>query len=181
MRYSKKNFQDKLEKTIDHLKAELVKLRTGRANPALLEDLVVDYYGTPTPLKQMASVSTPEPRTLLVQPWDKNSAGDITKALQSADLGLNPSNEGDKIRLTLPPLTEETRRDLVKQVQERGEDAKISVRNLREEVMSDLEEGDSVSEDEVEKGKKEIQEMVNETNQEIESLISGKEKEIMTV
>jgi ribosome recycling factor len=180
MIYSKKNFTSKLGEALDFFKAELAKLRTGRANPALLEDLPVDYYGTKTPLKQMASVTTPEPRAFLVQPWDKGSLQDVVKAIQTSDLGLNPSTEGEKIRILLPPLTEETRLAMVKTVKEKSEEAKIAIRNLREEEIEKL-EAEGLSEDVVEKSKQEIQESVNDYNQQIAAIMADKEKDIMTV
>jgi len=180
MSYSKKSFTDKLAKALDHFQAELGKLRTGRANPALLEDLVVDYYGTKTPLKQMASVTTPEPRMFLVQAWDKGSLNDIAKAIQSSDLGLNPNTEGEQIRITLPPLTAETRQDMVKQVNEKSEESKIAIRNLREEAIAELKE-DGLSEDAVETSKKEVQTAVDDYNQKIMDVTKAKEEEITTV
>jgi len=179
MSYSKKEFQEQLDKAIDHFDNELGKIRTGRANPALLEDIIVDYYGTPTPLKQLASVNTPEPRMFIIQPWDKQSSQAIVKSIQSSDLGLNPSDEGDKIRISLPPLTTESRQELAKLVKDKAEEAKIAVRNLREEAMDGLK--DEASEEAQETGKKEVQELVDERNKKIEELASAKEEEITTV
>lgn len=176
-----KNFKQQCQKALDHFGAELGKIRTGRANPALVEDLAVDYYGTPTPLKQIASISTPEPRMILISPWDKNGAAGIEKAIQKANLGLNPSNEGDKIRVILPPLTEETRRDMVKMVKEKKEEAKIAVRNLREEAIAEAKDPPNVSEDQIDSAKEAIQKLVEENNERIESSSAAKEKEIMTI
>ncbi len=178
---SEKNFKQQCQKALEHFEAELGKIRTGRANPSLVEDLPVDYYGTPTPLKQIASVSTPEPRMILIQPWDRNAAAGIEKAIQKANLGLNPSNEGDKIRIALPPLTEETRRDMAKMVKEKKEAAKIAVRSLREEAIEEVEGQSGVSEDQIESTKEKIQKQVDEHNEKIDSLGDGKEKEIMTI
>jgi len=180
MNYSQKKFTSKLTEALDFFRAELAKLRTGRANPALLEDLLVDYYGTKTPLQQMASVTTPEPRTFLVQPWDKGSLQNVVKAIQSSDLGLNPSTEGEKIRIMLPSLTEETRLEMVKTIKEKSEEAKIAIRNLREEEIESL-EAEGLSEDVVKKSKDEIQACVDDYNNQVESLMAAKEKEIMTV
>ncbi len=179
MSFSSKELSEKLDKAVEHFQAEIDKLRTGRANPALLEDITVDYYGTPTPLKQMATVTTPEPRMFLVQPWDKQGAQDIAKAIQASDLGLNPSNEGDKIRISLPPLTAETRQDLVKQMNDKAEETRIAIRNIREEAMDSLKE--ESSEDTKESGKKEIQDLVDKSNQSVDEMASKKEKEITTV
>ena len=179
MSFSSKELSEKLDKAVEHFQAEIDKLRTGRANPALLEDITVDYYGTPTPLKQMATVTTPEPRMFLVQPWDKQGSQDIAKAIQASDLGLNPSNEGDKIRISLPPLTAETRQDLVKQMNDKAEETRIAIRNIREEAMDSLKE--ESSEDTKESGKKEIQDLVDKSNQSVDEMASKKEKEITTV
>lgn len=176
-----KNFKQQCQKVLEHFGAALGKIRTGRANPALVEDLAVDYYGTPTPLKQIASISTPEPRMLLVQPWDKNGAAGIEKAIQKANLGLNPTNEGDKIRVILPPLTEETRQEMVQMVKEKKEEAKIAVRNLREEAIAEAKDQPSVSEDQIESAKEKIQKLVDENNQNIADQSAAKEKEIMTI
>lgn len=177
---SNNDFKKQLEKAIDHFQSELGKLRTGRANPALVEDLPVDSYGTKTPLKQLASVSVPEPRMIIIQPWDRGTVGDIEKAIQGSDLGLNPANEGDKIRISLPQLTKESREELVKVVRERSEQAKIAVRNLREEA---IEKAVTLGggEDAVEGEKKKIQEKVDETNEKIEKMAKEKETEVMTV
>ncbi len=179
--FQEKEFKGKLEKALEHYQIELGKLRTGRANPSLVEDLTIDYYGAQTPLKQLASVSVPEARSLLIQPWDKGSVGAIEKALQSSDLGLNPNNDGDKIRVNLPDLTEETRQDLVKVVNEKKEEAKIAIRNAREEDISALSKDDSISEDEVKGSKEKIQSLVDEYNKKIDELSGEKEKEVMTV
>lgn len=176
-----KAFKSKCQKALDHYEAELGKIRTGRAHPSLVEDLSVDYYGAATPLKQIASVSTPEPRMILIQPWDRNAAADIEKAIQKSDLGLNPSNEGDKIRLVLPPLTEETRRDMAKKVKEKKEEAKIAVRSLREEAIAEAESKSGISEDQIDAAKETIQKLVTEYNEKIESVSVAKEKEIMTI
>src|SRR3989344_6800276 len=139
------------EKVIEQLQTELSKLRTGRANPVMIENVMVDYYGTPTPIKGLAQITVPEPRQLLVQTWDKNALAPAEKAIRDAGLGLNPTNEGDKLRITIPELTEERRRDLLKIVGKEAEETKIRVRNVREEVMKELkktEEAGQISEDE---------------------------------
>ncbi len=176
-----KNFKQQCQKALEHFEAELGKIRTGRANPSLVEDLAVDYYGTPTPLKQIASISTPEPRMILISPWDKNGAAGVEKAIQKANLGLNPSNEGDKIRVILPPLTEETRQDMAKMVKEKKEEAKIAIRNLREEAIAEAKGRTGGSEDQIESAKEAIQKLVAEHNESIEDSSAAKEKEIMTI
>lgn len=178
---TEKNFKQQCQKALEHFEAALGKIRTGRANPALVEDLAVDYYGTPTPVKQIASVSTPEPRMILITPWDRNAAAGIDKAIQKANLGLNPSNEGDKIRVVLPALTEETRGEMAKMVKDKKEEAKIAIRNLREEAIEETEGQDGVSEDQIKSAKEKIQKLVDEHNEKIENLGAAKEKEIMTI
>ncbi|EKD49638.1 MAG: hypothetical protein ACD_63C00084G0001 [uncultured bacterium] len=176
-----KDIKDKLEKVLDHFRGELAKLRTGRAHPSLVEDIVVDYYGSPTLLKQMASISTPEARVLLIQPWDKNSVKDVERAILASKLGLNPSNEGDKIRIMLPPLVEETRSDLTKLLGLKREEAKVAIRNVREEVISSVELQEGISEDEIEKSKKTVQKVVDEFNARVKDVAKKKEEEIMTL
>ena len=128
--------QEHMEKSLDVLRRELATIRTGRANPAIIEHLQVDYYGAPTPLQQLASISSPDPRQLLVQPYDRTSAGNIEKALRQSDLGFNPTNDGNQIRIIIPQLTEERRRDLVKMVHKRTEEAKVAIRNVRRRARS---------------------------------------------
>jgi ribosome recycling factor len=183
--------KDVLQDTENHMKGaieatkkEFQAVRTGRANPNLLDRVVVEYYGTPTPLNQVASISSPEPRTLLIQPWDKSSLSAIEKAIQKADLGLNPVNDGTVVRLPIPQLTEERRKELVKVVKKEAEDKRIIIRNLRRdanEKMKALEKAEHVSEDESKKGLDDIQKLTDKYIAEIDKLLEQKEKEIMEV
>lgn len=177
-------FKQKLEKILKRFKNELLSLRTGRATPALVEDLEVDYYGSKTPLKAVASISSPGPRELLIQPWDKNVIPAVEKALQGSSLGLNPITDRDAIRLTIPALTEERRKELVKMLGRYSEDARIQVRREREEVLKEVERKEKngeVSEDEKFRQKNEVQKIIDETNKKIEETGLTKEKEIMTI
>lgn len=172
------------EGAIDHFAKELNTIRTGRANPALVEGIFVDYYGTKTPLKQMASISVPEPRALLVQPWAGDALAAIEQAIRTSDLGLNPSNDGAVIRIILPALTEERRKDLVKVLNQKAEEAKVSVRAVREDAWGTLQErarNGSISEDDKFRGKDYLQKIVDEYNKKIEEMREKKEREIMTV
>lgn len=173
-----------LDSAMDHLAIELGKIRTGRANPALVENLVVDYYGTKTPLKQVASINAPEARMLVIQPWDKDSLVNIESAIRDSDLGFNPSNDGQVIRITIPQLTEERRKELVKLLNQRSEDAKISVRNIREEAWREIQEAEKngkISEDDKFLGKDYLQKIVDEYNKKIEEVKDKKEKDILTI
>ena len=178
------NHKAELEKVIEHLQTEFRKLRTGRANSALVEDLKVDYYGTNVPVKQIASISIPEPRQLVITPWDKNAVPPTEKALRDANLGFNPVNEGDKIRVTLPELNEERRQDLVKVANQTAEEARVRVRNIREEIFKDIkkrEEAGEISEDERFREQEKLQAAVDEYNGKIKELSERKKKEIMTI
>jgi len=172
------------EKTIEFLKQELTNIRTGRATPSLVENLMVDCYGTKTPLIQLASINVPDPKSIIIQPWDKNSLKDIEKAIQSSQLGLNPVNEGNVIRLPIPPLTEERRKELVKFVHQKIESGKIKIRQTREEIWKNLKNAEKegkISEDDLFGQQKELQEIVDEYNEKIQEISEAKEKEIMTI
>ncbi len=176
--------QDKMKKSIELLKKELQSLKAGRANPSILDKLTVDYYGTPTHISAMATISTPDARTLAIQPWDKNSMKDIEKAILKSDLGLNPNNDGQVIRLTIPELTEETRKNLVKVVKKHGEESKVAVRSIRRdanEKLKVLKKDGAHSEDDVKKTEDEIQKITDNFIKEIDKVIETKEKEIMSV
>ncbi len=169
---------------VEHFANEMAKIRTGRAHPGLVENLMVDYYGTKTPLRQMAAINIPEARQILIQPWDKGGLVLIEAAIRESDLGLNPANDGQSLRLTLPALTEETRKTLVKTLNQRAEDARIAVRNIREELWKDIqdfEKAGDISEDDKFAGKEELQKLVDEYNQKLEALRKKKEEEILTV
>ncbi len=172
------------DKAITHLEEELHKLRTGRAHLSLIENLSVDYYGNPTPLKQIANISIPESRQFLIQPWDKEALPSIEAALKVADMGLNPSNEGEVLRITLPPMTEENRHDIVKILNQRSEECRVAVRTVREEIwreIQDAQKNGDIAEDEKFTGKDILQKKVDEYNASIEELRKRKEEEIMTV
>lgn len=173
-----------LDNSIEHLLSEMGKIRTGRANPALVESLMVDYYGSKTPLKQVASINTPEARLLVIQPWDKGALTAIESAIRESDLNLNPNNDGQVIRINIPPLTEERRKELVKLLNQKAEDAKISIRNIREEAWKEIQnmkkEG-NISEDDKFSGKDQLQKVVDEYNKKIDEIREKKEKEIMTI
>jgi ribosome recycling factor len=159
-------------------------IRTGRATPALLSRLTFEYYGTQQPLKDMASVSVPEPRLLVIQPFDKGAIGAMEKAIQASDLGLQPSNDGNVIRLSFPPLTEERRRELIKVVRERAEEARVAVRNVRrhsKEELEKLEHDHSISEDDLRRSEKELQKLTDQFVAEVEEILGHKEKELLEV
>ncbi|MDP3741655.1 MAG: ribosome recycling factor [bacterium] len=176
--------KEEFEKVIEHLKTELGKLRTGRANPGMIEDVKVDYYGTPTPINQLGNITVPEARQLLIIPWDKAALPGIEKAIRDSGLGLNPANEGDKIRLNIPPLTEERRREITKISGKVVEEARVRIRSLREESLKTLkkqEEDGAIREDEKFRQQEALQKLVDEYNQKIKDIAEAKEKEIMTV
>lgn len=173
-----------LDQAIVHFSEETAKIRTGRANPALVEDLLVDYYNTRTPLKQIASISIPEARQIAISPWDKGSLTQIEAAVRESNLGLNPVNDGTLIRITLPSLTEERRKELVKTLNQRAEEARIAIRTIREDVwrkIQDLERSGTIAEDDKFHGKDELQKVVDEYNKKIEEIREKKEAEILTV
>jgi len=173
-----------LEKAVEHLIVEIGQIRTGRANPALVENIMVDYYGTKTPLKQVASINVPESKLLVIQPWDKDSLVNIESAIRDSDLGFNPNNDGQVIRINIPSLTEERRKELVKVLNQRTEEGKISVRNVREEAWKEIQEQEregKISEDDKFSGKDYLQKIVDEYNKKIEEIREKKEKEIITI
>ncbi|BCR05465.1 ribosome-recycling factor [Desulfuromonas versatilis] len=173
-----------MSKSVDALKKDFTKVRTGRASTTLLDEVRVDYYGTPTPLNQVGTLSVPEPRLITIQPWEKNLIPEIEKAILKSDLGLNPSSDGQLIRIIIPALTEERRKEMVKLIKRMGEDAKIAVRNARRdgnETMKKLEKDKEISEDELKRGEKEIQELTDEFVKKIDEAIAAKEKEVMEI
>ena len=175
-----KNF----EEAVNALKAELSKLRTGRAQPAIIEDVRVDYYGTPTPVKQLGNISVPEPRQLVIQAWDKNALAPMEKAIRDAGLGLNPTNEGDKLRITIPALTEERRKELLKVAGKLAEESRIRIRAAREEIQKEVKKKEAdgaIGEDERFRLLEQLQKMVDEYNAQIKQILEVKEKEMMTV
>ena len=176
--------EHRIRSAIQVLHDDLAAIRTGRASPALVERLPIEYYGTPTPLQQLASIGVPEPRTLMIKPFDASTLKAIEKAIQSSDLGLNPNNDGKVIHLNLPPLTEERRRDLVKHVHHRLEESRIAVRNIRRDShndMRDFEKEKLISEDDLERGEEDLQKLTDKYIEEIAQLGKTKEAEIMEV
>ncbi len=174
----------KMTAAVEHTRGEFAKIRTGRANPGLITDLRVEYYGAPTPLQQLAGVSVPEPRMLLVTPYDASALKSIERAITSSDLGLNPSNDGKVIRVVFPELTEERRKQFVKLARERAEEGRISVRNVRRHAKTDigkLRDDSAITEDEERRADKQLQDLTDKYVHEIDSLLSSKEKELLEV
>jgi ribosome recycling factor len=176
--------EDKMRKAIEAISRELSGVRTGKASPKLLDAIKVDYYGTPTPLKQVSSINAPDAKQLLVQPWEKQLIPEIIKAIQKADLGLNPIAEAAVVRVPIPALNEDRRRDMVKLVKKIGEDGKIAIRNIRRDANDKLkhaEESKKITEDELEKGEKQVQELTNKSISHIDDIVKAKEQEVMEV
>lgn len=175
---------EKMKKSISVLKEELNTVRAGRANPALLDKIMVDYYGSPTPLKNISNISVPDPRTLMIAPFDPKSMHDIEKAINIANLGINPSNDGKVIRLVIPAVTEERRKELIKVVKKYGEDSKVAVRNERRDANDELkkqEKAGELTEDDLKKSLDEVQKKTDKCIKDIDMIVVGKEKEIMEV
>jgi ribosome recycling factor len=172
-----------MDKAIDHCDSELNKIRAGKASPSMLDDVMVDYYGSPTPLNQVGSVNTPDARTIVVQPWEKSLLSAIEKAIMEANLGVNPQNDGVIIRINVPPLTEERRRDLVKKAKAEAETGKIAIRNIRKDANEKIRKlkAEGVSEDEMKTGEAEIQKLTDAYIIKVDLLSEAKEKDIMTV
>ena len=180
----KSNASAGMAKALESFKRDLGKVRTGRASLSLLDDIKVDYYGTPTPLNQVGSMAVPEPRLITIQPWEKNLIGDIEKAILKADLGLNPSSDGQVIRLVFPPLTEERRKEMVKQVKRMGDDAKVGIRSVRREAndtLKKLEKDKDITEVEQKRGEKEIQDLTDDYVARVDKVIEEKEKDLMEI
>jgi ribosome recycling factor len=179
-----RNLEEKGEKTISVLKEDLNTVRAGRANPALLDKVMVNYYGMPTPLKNIANVSVPDPRTLMISPFDPKSVSEIERAINMANIGINPSNDGKVIRLVIPPVTEERRKELVKLVKKMGEEAKVAARNLRRDANEDLkkqEKAGELTEDDLKSELEEVQKILDGAIKDIDKILTDKEKEIMEV
>ncbi|MEJ2209385.1 MAG: ribosome recycling factor [Anaerolineae bacterium] len=174
----------RMDKSVEALQDDLLSIRTGRASPALVEKLSVEYYGTMTPLNQMASIAVPEPRLLVIRPWDPSALADIERAILKSDLGLTPMNDGKLIRLSIPRLTEERRRELVKHVSRRVEEARIAIRNLRRDALKDLQEFEKekmISEDDFFRAKDEVQELTDEFIARVDEIGQRKEEEVMEI
>jgi ribosome recycling factor len=179
-----KDCETKMNKAISSLEKEFSRLRTGRAATGLVEDVLVDYYGTLTPLNQLASISVPDSRTIAIQPWDRNAFSSVEKAIMKSDLGLNPVNDGKVIRINIPPLTEERRRDLVKLAKKYAEDAKVAIRNIRREAndaIKKMKNSKELTEDEMHKGQDEVQKLTDSYVEKCDLVLEIKEKEIMEI
>jgi len=177
-------FTDKMKKTIEILGTQFTSVRAGRANPAILDQISVEYYGTPTPIHQLATVASPDPRTLTIQPWDTTVLKIIEKAIQTSDLGINPQNDGKIIRLVFPQLTEERRKDLAKQVKKYGEDAKVAIRNIRRDAIEKFKsqkKKSEITEDDLKDAEKDMQKLTDDFIKEIDALTAKKEKELTDI
>lgn len=176
--------EEKMKKTVEILRKDLAGVRAGRANPAMLEKIAIDYYGTSTPVNQLANISVPEPRLLIIQPWDKTSIPAIEKAILKSDLGLTPANDGVVIRLNIPQLTAERRSEIVKVVKKKAEENRVAIRNIRRELIDDIkriEKDKAVSEDEAKKAQDKAQKLTDKYIKEVDAVLEKKEKEIMEV
>ena len=179
-----KEFEGKMKKTLDFLGQQFDTVRAGRANAAVLDQIQVNYYGSPTPIQQLASVSTPDPRTLMIQPWDGSVLRDMEKAILASELGINPQNDGKVIRLVFPQLTEERRKDLAKQVKKYGEEAKVAVRNIRRDAIDKFkkqQKASEITEDDYKTIEKDIQKMTDDYIKKVESMTEKKEKELFEI
>lgn len=179
-----KIYEGKMKKSIDSVAADFASVRAGRANASVLDRIMVDYYGSPTPIQQIAAISSPDARTLLISPWDKTAVKSIEKAIQNSDLGINPQNDGASIRLSFPQLTEERRKELSKQVRQYGEQGKVALRNIRRDAMDKIKamkKKSEITEDEVKEYEKELQDLTDKRCKEVDSLTAEKEKELMSV
>ncbi|RQD68265.1 ribosome recycling factor [Desulfonatronovibrio magnus] len=179
-----KDCKSRMKKAIATLEKEFSKLRTGRASTGLLDDVLVDYYGTLTPLNQLASISIPDSRTISIQPWDRNAFAGVEKAIMKSDLGLNPVNDGKVIRINIPPLTEERRKDLVKLAKKYSEDTKVAVRNVRRdanETLKKMKNSKELTEDDMHKGQDEVQKITDSFVEQADQVLAEKEKEIMEI
>ncbi len=179
-----KVYETKMNKSIDSIAADFAAVRAGRANAAVLDRIMVDYYGTPTPIQQIASIASPDPRSLVIQPWDASAVKLIEKAIQNSDLGINPQNDGRSLRLSFPQLTEERRKELVKQIHKYAENGKVAVRNIRRDAMDNFkkqEKKSEITEDELKQAEKDLQKLTDDSCKKIDELLAKKEKELMSV
>ena len=179
-----KGADDKMTKSVEHLENEFAGIRAGRANPSVLDKLTVDYYGTPTAINQLAAISVTEARTLTIQPWDKSVLRGIEKAIQTSDIGINPQNDGTVIRMIFPPLTEDRRKEIVKDIAKMGEDAKVAVRSIRRDAMEKLKamkKSGDITEDDQKQGEKKIQDITDNHIKNIEKATEKKQKQIMEI
>lgn len=179
-----KVFEEKMSKSISSVSADFASVRAGRANASVLDRIQVDYYGTPTPIQQIASIASPDPRQLLITPWDASALKSINKAILESDLGINPQNDGRAIRLTFPQLTEERRKELVKQIRKYAENGKVAIRNIRRDAMDQLkkmEKDGSLTEDDLKSLEKDLQKLTDEKCKEVDAALDKKEKELLSV
>ena len=179
-----KVYDEKMNKSVDILAKDYAAIRAGRANPAVLDKVTVEYYGAPTPINQMAAVSVTEARTLTIQPWDRSTLKEIEKAIQTSDIGINPQNDGRNIRLNFPQLTEERRKELVKQIRKYAENGKVAVRNIRRDAMEAFkkkQKASEITEDDLKQAEKDLQKLTDESSKKIDELLARKEKELMEI
>ena len=184
MKEVNKEFDAKMQKTIDVVMSDFASVRAGRANAAVLDRITVDYYGTPTPIQQIAALSTPDPRILQISPWDNSALKSIEKAILNSDLGINPQNDGRNIRLNFPQLTEERRKELVKQIRKYAENGKVAIRNIRRDAMDafkKMEKASEITEDDLKQMEKDLQKLTDESSKKIDELLARKEKELMEI
>ena len=179
-----KVYEEKMSKSIDSVSADFASVRAGRANASVLDRIMVDYYGSPTPIQQIASITSPDPRSLVIQPWDTSAVKLIKKAIETSDLGINPQDDGRSLRLAFPQLTEERRKELVKQIHKYGENGKVAIRNIRRDAMDyfkKMEKKSEITEDELKTAEKDLQKMTDDSRKKIDELLAKKEKELMAV
>ena len=179
-----KIYEEKMKKSIDSVSADFASVRAGRANAAVLDRIMVDYYGSPTPIQQIAAIASPDPRSLVITPWDGSALKAIEKAIQNSDLGINPQNDGKALRLAFPQLTEERRKELVKQIRKYAESGKVAVRNIRRDAMDNFkkqEKESEITEDELKQVEKDFQKLTDESCKKLDELLAKKEKELMAV
>ena len=179
-----KIYEEKMKKSIDTVSADFASVRAGRANASVLDRIMVDYYGSPTPIQQIAAISSPDPRALVISPWDGTALKSIEKAIQNSDLGINPQNDGKCIRLTFPQLTEERRKELVKQIHKYAENGKVAVRNIRRDAMEAFkkkEKASEITEDDLKQAEKDLQKLTDESCKKLDELLAKKEKELLAV
>ena len=179
-----KVYEEKMSKSIDSVSADFASVRAGRANASVLDRIMVDYYGSPTPIQQFASITSPDPRSLVIQPWDTSAVKLIKKAIETSDLGINPQDDGRSLRLAFPQLTEERRKELVKQIHKYGENGKVAIRNIRRDAMDyfkKMEKKSEITEDELKAAEKDLQKMTDDSCKKIDELLAKKEKELMAV
>ena len=179
-----KVYEGKMGKSIDSVAADFASVRAGRANASVLDRIMVDYYGSPTPIQQIAAISSPDPRSLVIAPWDATAVKAIEKAIQNSDLGINPQNDGKSIRLNFPQLTEERRKELVKQIRKYAENGKVAIRNIRRDAMESFkkkEKASEITEDDLKQAEKDLQKLTDDSSKKIDELLASKEKELMEI